>query len=529
MPSATRRQRRSRQQLDSEASYHEPMFDFLKKWFRSRQTTPKTGACGAADVRIAEALGQLGIKGAGIEEGAWRFLHALDGRQFLEIDRTLRSNAWYETMAKASRPAFKLTAEQAVAYAFVASCSPSGYVRQDALREMRGPASRLAMVAAMIRSKDWVAQVRDEAADLMCQQLQMAPVEMIFGLYDLHLLLDRRLSVGASRWHEQFVSILNAAENREHRWGLFESTDAMVRREAVELILQADPDRRQDLLLAAVRDPTYSIALWSLDQARVAVPQASIVDLLDVADRHAHAGVRASALRLRDSLHSDPGRLRKALRDGSRSVRNAAAYLLKKRYEESPLPLWRKLFDKGDSLDFKAAATALAEHGEAEDRERLESLLAHPSARLRAMAVHALVRFKSQSLQMQLDAALRDASPRVLRESVKSHQRAFVQITAERLRSVYAEARSRAARIALLNAARGIGKWHELAFLLELTKNEDVGFFEFLRPHFDHWLGQANSNYTALAAGQRESLLIGLDAACSAVPDYPWHRLREML
>jgi hypothetical protein len=252
-------------------------------------------------------------------------------------------------------------------------------------------------------------------------------------------------------------------------------------------------------------------------------------DLLATASRHRHPAVRAQALRECEELQPDPVRLQQALLDHSRSVRNAAAYLLKSKYDQSALPTWRAIVDRGPSAEFMIAASALVEHAEAVDAPRIGALLSHPSARLRSMAIHVLARLGGDDLAIQLDRALADPSSRVLREVARGYSVGNQVLSPERLAEVFTAATNLSCRIALLQAARVLGKWQELTFLAGQAKEADSELFEYFRPHLDRWLSRANSSFSALPEDHRAQLLGELEAVQSVHPSYPWGQLRVMV
>ena len=519
------------------------MLRFLYRWFGKadpvlragpmpRPVKPWSSLWEEADAWVGAVLTGVSLGAPVRNVSAWQALNRLDGRQLLVIERAFRDADWVRDpvwMRRVLAAASTVAApDQAAAYRFAAACFADGFVRQDALREMTQP-TRLDLAAAMIRTQDWVPQVCAAANNALLEMLWSPDTEVLFGLFDLHLLLQRRERGEEGSWQEIFESRLTGEAFAASRWKLISNENPDVRRAAFALVLRADPQSRRDALQRAVGDPACWIVFWALLEARAAGDLSTRLDLLATARNHRHPAVRAQVLREFEELQPEPARLQQALLDRSRSVRNAAAYLLKTKYGQSALPAWRAIMDVGASAEFLIAASALADHAEAIDASRIGALLSHSSARMRSMAVHALSTLGGDGLAIQLDRAMGDPSPRVLREVARGYRVGNQVLSPEHLADVFSAATTLSCRVALLQAARLLGKWQELAFLAGQARQADPELFEFFRPHFDSWLGRANSSFVPLAEDRRAQLLDDLEAARLVHPSYHWGRLRVMV
>jgi hypothetical protein len=519
------------------------MLTFLRRWFGRAipagraaslplPVRPWSSLSDEADSWVDSVLRRAGLGEPVAKGSGWQALNRLDGRRLLMIESEFRDADWDRDPVRMRRVLAAASTvkvvDRAAAYRFAAACSADGFVRQDALQEMIQP-TRLDLAVAMIRSQDWVPQVRAAANDAMLEMLWSPDPELLFGLFDLHLVLQRRERGGEGIWQELFDSKLTGEAFAALRWKLIGHEDANVRKAAYGLVLRSDPESRLDALRSAVGDRACWIVMWALSEARVSEDPATRTDLLASISHHPHPAVRAQVLREREELQPHPARLQQSLLDRSRSVRNAAAYLLKSKYGQSALPTWRTIVDGGSTTEFLIAASALAEHADASDASRLGALLAHPSARLRSMAIHALARLDGDELPIQLDRALSDPSPRVLREVVRGYTVGNQVLSPERLARVFESSTTQSCRIALLQAARVLGKWHELAFLAGQAKQADAELFEYFRPHLDSWLWRANSSFAPLPEDHRAKLLDDIEVARLAHPSYRWGRLRVMV
>lgn len=519
------------------------MLRFLQRWFRRhpqapprppvpRPDRPFASLAEEADARIWAALHRAGLVHHSETTAAWRTLNALDGQQLLLAEHAFRESGWeFTSRSMAGVLAANETVsepDQAAAYRFAAASGADGFERQRALEVLGNPPRRLDLAAALIRSQDWVPQVRKAARDALWEMFWGRMEEQVFGLFDLLVLLRER-ERGRSEDAVDFCNqCLRGEQFRELRWQLTTHHAPRVRLAAFQLMLEADPECADEVLRRAGQDPSVRIALWALREAS-ANCDAAMDALLDVADRHRHPAVRAESVRLRDLRHPDAARLHAAVFDPARSVRNAAAYLLRSRYDESAMPRWREALDNAVAPTRGIAAAAIAEHAEAVDLLRLERLLADPSPRLRSMALHSLVRLKSPKLPHILLSALDDPATRVRREAIRAYRIGDHALDPLVLEGVYLRATADSQRISLLHAVRALGKWDALALLLARAEDSEASRFLFLAPHLDRWRLHANSSYVPLPDARKVELLSALDRAAGEHPHYRWDALRAMV
>lgn len=485
-----------------------------------------------ADARISAALHRAGLVHHSETTPAWRSLNASDGQQLLLAEHAFRESGWeFSSRSMAGVLAAAETVsepDQAAAYRFAAACGADGFERERALEVLGNLPRRLDLAAALIRSQDWVPQVRRAARDALWEMFWGRMAEQVFSLFDLLVLLRERERGRREDAVDFCGQCLRGEQFRDLRWRLTTQHAPRIRLAAFQLMLEADPEIAEEVLRRAAQDPSVRIALWALRGAS-ANQDAAMDALLDAADLHRHPAVRAQAVRLREERHPDAARLRAALFDSSRSVRNAAAYLLRSRYDESALPRWREALDSAVAPTRGIAAAAIAEHAEAVDLLRLERLLTDRSPRLRSMALHSLVRLKSPALPELLPSALDDPATRVRREAIRTYRIGDHALDPALLKRVYLSATADSQRISLLHAVRALGKWDGLAFLLARAEDSEAARFLFLAPHLDRWRLHANSSYVPLPDDRKVELLSALDRAAAEHPRYGWAALRAMI
>ncbi len=180
--------------------------------------------------------------------------------------------------------------------------------------------------------------------------------------------------------------------------------------------------------------------------------------------------------------------LEESIFDSSRGPRDAAAHLLESLFHSSALQRWRQVIDAGASKPLTVVVTAMSYVAEFEDVERLEPFLNDPIARTRAAALRGLVRAKASKCDEYFMRALRDQSGLVVR-------RALSLLAKEGQLLGCAELQNERVRRQLIRAARLMGKWDALVFLLPLLSTSDA-----LVAHeeIDRWLQTTNRRFAAL-------------------------------
>ncbi|TXH74844.1 MAG: hypothetical protein E6Q88_04045 [Lysobacteraceae bacterium] len=455
-------------------------------------------------------------------------LALLDARHFLALDQAMRPGFWTPNpfnrlpLITAGEPR-----EDIEACFFAAGCTARGFVRESALAALAPYPGRLATALALIRCDDWVPQVEARAQGLLQAQIALHP-DTLFGLLDLIAALRARERFGRRTWPQIVQPQLLRADLAEARRHASHGGSASSRLFAYRLMTEADsPERVSAAREHAIRDPDPVIARWALDDTQGAsTPNAA---LLAQGLRHPHASVRAQALRRYAEYQPTdlPERIRQALFDPARSPRNVAAYLLRAREGSDPRTLWRRALDADGADDCPAgsdlrlrrrtALTALSECAEAQDAERMRGWLAHPSGKVRAIALCGYARSGADDLAIRLTGALRDPSTRVVREAIARGAGIAAVLTTETLDAARREAPNAAVRAHLTDAARLLGKWQALDLLLAWRIDAKAADAEAIDIGIGHWLASANRKYARLDGDTRTRLETRFAAAAAAL------------
>jgi hypothetical protein len=461
-------------------------------------------------------------------------LRALPGRSLLSIDEALRRGALYRDQAPMSRSAHVATHEAervADAYLFVAACDGNGFIRENALVAFRKFPSSLAFAAGLIRSTDWVFQVRDAGIALVNQVLpHLTPSEIVHSL-DLIARLRDRSRVQLDLPHTTIGSVLATPAGREQLWAAVRdrSGSSELRRAAYDFLVGELRDLHE-VLESAVADSDPRIGLWALERVRKLPGPEQRAHLLKIAIAADHAAVRRSALRLYADL--DLGdrekELRAALFDASRGVRGFAAFELKRSCDEDALPIWRAAIASPDRKRSDVAMMALCESGDQGDVERLAADLGHLRARIRAAVLRGLLRVGSAKLRAVLSRSLFDRSKVVLRELSQVYRRANVPLEPAAIDEALARADDRLAAN-LLSLAQLLGKWEELEFLLRHAIDDGGGRAESAAGRVDQWLRTESRRFTVPSSGQLRRLPALSEAAQARYPERRWRGIDHSL
>jgi hypothetical protein len=383
---------------------------------------------------------------------------------------------------------------------FHEACNDNGYIREQALRALRGHQGRLACAAALLRAEDWVPPVAALAENLIADFAASERARYFFEFLPLILALRRKPRF-ARLWPAIERALLES-KWREQRREAVRGNRGRIRRFALELTLTADADLHSSSLAAVARDPSPLVSSWALASACRVLTDGPLREVLCEGRRNVMAFVRADALRryvnagFADSLDV----LLKAALDRSQTVRSTAAYHLLKRHGVSALPLWREKFDAGEMRD--ALTITFAEYGNREDESRLRSQLRAARARTRAAALRGLCAAGVPDADDLLAAALHDPASLVIGAATKIYARSSALLPRATLESAVAQTGGPRQTARLLSAARLLAKWDQIAFLLNrYLAAPPLGILGVER-ELERWLWMCNRSFAAATAGQ---------------------------
>lgn len=382
------------------------------------------------------------------------------------------------------------------------------------MRTLRGRDSRLACAAALIRVNDWVPQVSEAALECIAALVKGDGARHLFGLLGLILeQKDRHRFASRLSWIEP---VLLEPQWHSERAIAMNEPDPFVRRYAFEIALRSGANSI-DLLLRGAADPAATVANWSLEKAAQALSGDELQRVLHTGMASRISDVRATALRqlLGARINGIEDWVNSALFDRARSVRNTAAWFLKNR-GDSALPIWRAAFDADTHL--ATTTSALSEHGDPGDIERLRHGFSGPNVRIRADALRGLHRLRAADCAELLTQALCGRSSFMARTALDLYQKGNDAPTRSMLEKALDDATSLSLRKRLIGASRLLGKWEGLAFLLYRHLCDDERDIAAVDTALRRWARDYNRSFTTATPSQRDEITRSLALLRSSKP-----------
>ncbi|MET0548918.1 MAG: hypothetical protein ABW002_06580 [Xanthomonas sp.] len=405
---------------------------------------------------------------------------------------------------------------------FLACAHPDGRERQKAVWNLGQFPCYLSLVAALLRSADWVPQVRFGAREAVQQLLRDCSAESILAAWPLVLRLQRweRVSDG---WLEANVE----------SWMLDPSNDAMLQRarSSTDPALRAWAYRvsiergHAQLHGQALMQQDPRIGLHALRHARATLDAASIVAIATAGPHAPHPAVRRECLQA--LVSADPVKaatvLPSALLDRASGVRRLAAYLTRERGTD-PRIAWRAAIDQDSKDDQIGALTSLAEEAEPEDAARLHKRLHATRASVRQQALKGLLRLKQPISPDTTSRLLQSGGGRVMdtlshaiRDSTVTLDNALILLT------LGDEATDAACRARLHKLMRIRSLWDGLMQLLALRVPEADRHWWLMA--VDDWIDRSGT-YAPLGELRKRMLL---DAVSERTADLADERATKIL
>jgi len=508
---------------------------FPPSWFNRRNPAERAQA-DAVDLlhehwrdRLVEGLRRV-LEEELPPDTALQRLRSLSGSELLALDVALRIRQWTNNSMPKGRRRVSLTEisndrEGAAAYLFVAACDSSGFVRERALDALRHYPGQLAVSAALIRCDDWVSEVRSAARNLLDALLAQRGAEALVDQLELLVRLRARQRFGEAAWYTAIDLVLHSPEvvGRLWRWAREGPWD--VRKYALELIASAGPDACKEAALHALRDSDLRIALWGLHRLSA---EGGIADgeMLRGVARHPAAPVRAAVIRLALQVDEKQARVlvERGLFDLARQPRAAAAYVLESRFAQSPLEIWRTTLAGPEGRRRRSALLGLCDRATPEDASQLATEARHPSALVRAAVLQGLWRARANILGAQLERALIDPSPMVVRRAIEVYARSTEPLSPQLLAKVIGSATDRTLRT-LVRGARILDKWEGLRTLLNLAVAPRPDVRAAALGELRQWIATSNRRFTTAPPGTIQEIRTVLDAAQTAELGEIWRDL----
>lgn len=481
---------------------------------------------------LADTLGGLCGDSESVDAAPY-VLGTLSPKRLLALDEALRRAWWKPTLPGPHWPVFAPVPDDEIdAQLFCIGCHADGHLRERALRLSQTRDGALPGALAAIRCDDWVAPVRACAEDALRLRIARDP-GWLFDQLPLLIALSGRERFRDGAWRTLVEPALRAPEHAARRWAFRGHPHPRASRVVCEAILQADPQRLDDLAdwILGQRDPV--IVMWAL--RTLPARDGFMFDdaLLARAARHPAASVRAQVLWLHgrrpDPAHA--GRVREALRDRSATVRWVAAHAARG-LGIDPRTVWRDILDDPTIAERRGALFGLAECAEAQDIPRLRPWLAGVAGDLQAAALRGLVRAGADDAIPLLREALGAPQGKVVGTALALGANVSGFFQPDTLVDGFARAANTVTRRRLLDATRCLDPWQALEALIgmhRIAAGRQGPDASDVACALRGWIATTGQRYAPLHEAKRGVLLARIDASAPQPPDPDWTTIRRIV
>ena len=484
---------------------------------------------------LARALSGVLKRTVPPEEGS-DTLRRLDARHLAALDPALRYGAWHMNLGRPAKGMVRLSMVEphdpdSEAFLFTAACDANGFIREQAIVAFAHCPGRLAIAIALLRADDWVAEVREASSRLLQQTILATGGGELYDFLELILALKERTRFATQVWPQLIEPALLNPSNASKRWEATRKGRASVRLFAYSLVTRADPDRRAEACLEAAKGTDPGVARWAFRAGAESLGAAAFGELTKSALHHPHGSVRAEALRQLATIDSEDAfdAIEQALFDTSRSVRNAAAYLIRANFQIDPVDRWRHALNGDSAQRACIALESLADFALPEDADSLVPWLTHRKATIRAAALRALSRTGVPELPEILKAALRDKTTTVVREALAVYKRNPGWFGKELLRSTYAAASNERVQSSLRHSLPLLDKWDVLEVCLGWYLECDPTKKYVLEAELWRWRRMASRRFTPLKYPSRVRISELLSAVQTKISSTNWNDIQHAL
>jgi hypothetical protein len=406
----------------------------------------------------------------------------------------------------------------------LAACSRRGRRRESAVASAALPSDGFLLPVLVLRTADWVPQVRERARRSLAAALQAASGPA--------LLTAARVAVAIGSWArgghalEAVAGVLRSAPGetlalaRAHQ-------DLRLRRFAYRLWLESGRAQHEEVMHAALRQPDVVCRVLCAEQLVAEAVRDERLDVLGRLLKEGSAKVGIEALTALVKLgHPEAGEAH--LADRSAMMRATAQWAVR-REGRTPAALYRRALAADPAAGrARALVAGLGECGTRHDVDVLLPFLEHASPRVRAEAVRAIRRLGGSLTQIA--GMLSDIAPVVVRAVSAALRTEPDAVPAARLWELLAADSPRHVRLGAYERLRTGNTWTRVHVDLHLLAARDIELGQ--RAHADlmawSWGGAATA-YRMPTEEVRLQISPLIDAVEPLVGAEQTHRLRWFL
>ncbi len=447
-------------------------------------------------------------------------LSVAGAKTWIGLDRALRTTAvtYGGHATKARLP------EDERLSSLVAGCSWDGHQRESAVAGLATAADGLLLPVLVLRTADWVPQVRERARMSLTAALKSAETSALLAAASVATAIGSWARGGHAV--EAVAEALRAASDgvpasaRTHQ-------DIGVRRLAYRLWLESGRSRHEEVMRAALNERDVVCRLLCAERLVADAVRDRRLDVLERLLREGSAKVGIEALTALVKLgRPEAGEAHLTHRS---AMTRATAQWAVRRAGRDPAAIYRNaLADDPPAGRARALVAGLGECGTRQDVDILLPFLEHPSPRMRAAAVRAVRRLGGSPVRIA--GMLADPAPVVVRAVKQALRGEPAAVPAVRLWELLAAESPPHVRLGAYEQLRAKDTWTRVHVDLHLLVTRDVELGHRAHADLNDWARRGAA--TAYNAPTKEmTLLLGrlVDAAEPLIGAQQVHQLRWIL
>ncbi len=393
----------------------------------------------------------------------------------------------------------------------IASMYRDGFVRERAVKLLAQHISSETLPFVIIRTNDWVENVRVQAV----RNLKSILKPEFAGLIIKNLYLLSRLETSRARDRDgillEALRVLHDPASRADVFSALESSDRIVQRICYRVALSPSANDAIPPLERGLRASDLIVRLDCVSRLSEMEQNEDFRRFvrLALADRHMLIRQRALSLLVelpyaeaRDSIYL-------ALSDRSLAIRQTArALVIRIEKVESPsyfAEYYRSLLSQEISRTTANVVLGLGETGSTNDAEIVVPYLAHPRAEVRKAAIRTLAKLSGKAFVSRFFEILTNDTQSVSRAATKAILCFDVAPHNETIWRLFVESTNTHIKINLLLLMKQLPKWKALHRLLLALSDENTVVRDQAREYTANWLrdfnrGNTNADPETLAA-----------------------------
>jgi HEAT repeat protein len=188
--------------------------------------------------------------------------------------------------------------ESSVSLLGIASSHTSGYVREEALRELGKIRNGAELPYLLIRANDWVEVIRSSAQLLILDRIGPDYLPHLLKWLPLVLRLGEASRNNHTKIVESVRKLFDSPEAQQTVYAGFDSHDRFVRRFCYEIALNANYATALTVFQRAFLERDPPIRLLAVRKLRAAMPNEAFNEILHRARKDTYMSVRREALRI---------------------------------------------------------------------------------------------------------------------------------------------------------------------------------------------------------------------------------------